>query len=511
MQAPIQRGDVPPARSFASRVRPGLGWWLLVGLVCVVGLAVRLYDLADPPLDFHPTRQLHAALIARGMLYEQDLQVPEWQREMAVMQWRAEGVIEPQVFERLVAFAYRLAGGPDLRIPRLFAILAWMAAAVFLIWLAIDVAGPSGALLAALFFLVWPYGVVASRAFQPEPLVVALITACLWAALRWERRGGWRWTLAAGLLAGLAIYVKSVAVFFVGPVLAVLVLGRGGLARLRDRQVWAVVGLAILPSAIYHIDGIFVRGYLVAQFSQRFFPQMWLDPAFYLRWISNLQRAVPFEIVLLAAAGVFLARCPLHRALLLGLWAGYLAYGLALPHHISTHDYYHLLFYPAVALGLAGLGEVVVAHLSGSGRLARLAIMAIFLSALVVNAYEARSTLKRYDAAAQARAWEEIGDLLGPGASVVALVPDYGGGLKYWGWINPALWPTEGEIDWRESLGDEVDLQFWFDERAAGKDFFVITLFDELERQAGLGDLLYSRSSLYRQTPDYLIFDLRSP
>ncbi len=511
MQAPIQRSDVPPARSFTSRSRPGLTWWLLVGLICVAGLAVRLYDLSDPPLDFHPTRQLHAALIARGMLYEQDLQVPEWQREMAVMQWRAEGVIEPQIFERLAAFTYRLAGGPDLRIPRLYAILAWMAAAVFLIWLAVDVAGRSGALLAALFFLVWPYGVVASRAFQPEPLVVALITACLWAAVRWERQGGWRWTVAAGLLAGLAIYIKSVAVFFVGPALAVLVLWRGGLARLRDRQVWTVAGLAILPSIVYYIDGVFIRGYLVGQFSQRFFPQMWIDPAFYLRWISNLERAVPFEIVLLAGAGVFLARNPLHRALLLGLWAGYVAYGMALPHHISTHDYYHLLFYPAVALGLAGLGEVIAVRMSGVGRLARLAGVAIFLAALLIHAYEARSILKRYDAAAQARAWAEIGELLGPGASVVALVPDYGGGLKYWGWINPALWPTEGEINWRESLGDGADLQRWFDERAASKDFFVVTLFDELDRQVGLVNLLYSRYSLYRQTPDYLIFDLRSP
>ncbi len=505
MHAPIERSD-----GLVNRTRPGLVWWALVGLVFVVGLAVRLYDLADPPLDFHATRQLHSALIARGMLAEQDGQMPGWQREMAVMQWRAEGVIEPQVFERLAAWAYRLAGGPDLRIPRLFAILAWMAAAGFLVGLAVDVAGRSGALLAGLFFLAWPYGVVASRAFQPEPLVVALVTACLWSAVRWERRGGWGWAVATGLLAGLSIYIKSVAVFFVGPGLAALVFWKGGLARLRDRKVWVVAALAVVPAVIYYIDGIFLHGYLVAQFSGRFFPQMWIDPAFYLRWISNLERAVPFEIVLLAAIGAFLASRPRYRALLLALWAGYAAYGMALPHHISTHDYYHLLLYPVIALGLAGLGEVIFTHLRGLGKLARLAVTVIFLSALVVNAYEARSLLKRYDAAAQARAWEEIGALLGPGASVVALVPDYGGGLKYWGWINPALWPTDDEIKWRESLGGEVDFQSWFDEQAAGKDFFVITLFDELDRQPALGSLLYARYPLYRQTPDYLIFDLRA-
>jgi 4-amino-4-deoxy-L-arabinose transferase-like glycosyltransferase len=511
MRAPVER-DVPqPAGAGETRSRPGLLWWALIGLVFVVGLAVRLYDLADPPLDFHPTRQVHSALIARGMLFERDSQIPGWQRELAVMQWRTEGLIEPQVFERLAAWSYRLAGGPDLRLPRLFAILGWMAAAVFVAWLAVEMAGRGGALLALLFFLAWPYGVVASRAFQPEPPLVALIAACLWAAFRWARQGGWGWSLAAGLLAGLAIYVKSVAVFFVGPALAVVVLSCGGLARLRDAKVWAMAALAILPYAAYHVDGVYLRGYLVAQFSDRFFPQMWIDPAFYLRWISNLGRAAPFEIVLLAAVGVFLIYRPLHRAVLLALWGGYLAYGMALPHHISTHDYYHLLLYPTIALGLAGLGEVIAARLGGAGRLARPAAAAIFLAALVINAYNARSALKRFDGAAQARAWEEIGALLGPGASAAALVPDYGVGLKYWGWINPALWLTVDDIEWRKSQGEAVDFQAWFEAQAAGKDFFVVTLFDELERQPGLKDLLFERYPLYRQSPDYLIFDLRSP
>ena len=35
-----------------------------------VGIGLRLYDLTDPPIDFHPTRQLRGALIARGMYYE---------------------------------------------------------------------------------------------------------------------------------------------------------------------------------------------------------------------------------------------------------------------------------------------------------------------------------------------------------------------------------------------------------------------------------------------------------
>ena len=42
--------------------------WIL--LILGLGLAIRLFDLTDLPLDFHPTRQLRSAIIARGMYAE---------------------------------------------------------------------------------------------------------------------------------------------------------------------------------------------------------------------------------------------------------------------------------------------------------------------------------------------------------------------------------------------------------------------------------------------------------
>jgi 4-amino-4-deoxy-L-arabinose transferase-like glycosyltransferase len=513
--------------------RPALLWWALISLIFVVGLGVRLYRLSDPLEDFHPTRQLHSALIARGMYAETNAGLPAWQREMAVSQWRMEGLIEPQVFERLVAWTYPLTGGPHLAVPRLYAVLFWMVAAVFLTILAADFAGWGGALVAALFFLAWPYGVTASRAFMPEPLMIALLAAGLWAALRWQQGraspgwGSWGWAVTAGLLSGLAIYIKSVALFFIVPALAALVLspaavlppGQAGPGRrwhhlrrvLLDPQVWVLAGLAALPYIIYLIDGVVLHRYLVGQFSLRFFPQMWLDPAFYLRWISNLGRALPFEMVLVALLGAFLARRPGQRALLLAMWVGYFVYGMALPHHISTHDYYHLPLFPVVGLGLGSAAETLFNGLRGPRWLVRLAAVGLLLSALVINVYDARTAIKRSGAPEQAAAWQEIGQALGPGASVVALVDDYGSGLKYWGWINPAIWPTADDISFRASAGQDFDFASFFNAQVASKDFFVVALFDELDRQPELGKILAERYPVLRETAGYRIYDLRAP
>lgn len=514
MDARTPANPLPPGEEIPQPAlfRRSLLWWALLGIIFMVGLAVRLYDLGAPPVDFHPTRQLHSALIARGMYYQAGASVPAWRREMAVSQWHTEGVIEPQVFERLAAWSYALAGTADLRIPRLFAIFFWTAAALFVTLIASEITGQGGALLAALFFMAWPYGVIASRAFQPEPLLIALMAAALWAALRWEKRATWGWTVAAGLLVGLAIFIKSVAVFFLGPALAVLVIFKSGWRRaVRDPQVWVLALLSLLPYGLYFIDGVYLRKYLLGQFALRFFPEMWLDPAFYLRWLSNLGRALPFEMALASLLGAFLVRRPAHRAVYLAMWAGYVIYGMTLPHQISTHDYYHLPLYPLVALGLASAAETLFQAVRGPRWLAQTAVILVLAAALVVNGYVARTAIKRSGAWEQARAWEEIGRVTGPGASVVALVDDYGSGLRYYAWVNPTIWPTEADIQFRQSAGQAFDFDSFFQNEAAGKDFFVVAPPQALEEQPRLKELLADRYAIIRQSPGYSVFDLRSP
>ena len=80
-------------------------------LLLAFGLGIRLVDLKDPPLDFHPTRQLRAAIIARGMYYEMSPAAdPTLRAEAADSLTRME-TYEPPIFERLVALTYLAAGG----------------------------------------------------------------------------------------------------------------------------------------------------------------------------------------------------------------------------------------------------------------------------------------------------------------------------------------------------------------------------------------------------------------
>ncbi|MFZ5820334.1 MAG: glycosyltransferase family 39 protein, partial [Chloroflexota bacterium] len=167
---------------------------LLVILAFALGLGIRLFDLTDLPLDFNPTRQLFSAIKARGMYYQYADGVPDWQREMAVAQWQAKADVEPPVIETLTAGLYLLFG-EHVWFGRLIASLSWLLGGLALYALARRIASADGALVALLYYLFLDFGVIASRSFQPDPLMVGLTLAALWAFERWLDARAWKWTV----------------------------------------------------------------------------------------------------------------------------------------------------------------------------------------------------------------------------------------------------------------------------------------------------------------------------
>ena len=503
-------GEKSGARLIDTLARPVL--ILALGLLFAGALAVRLYDLTDLPLDFQPTRQLHSALIARGMYYQNLTSVPQWQRDMAVTQWKAEGLIEPQVIERMAAFTYRFTG-EVLWIPRIFSILFWLLGGIALFLLARELAGIFGGLAALTFYLYLPYAIIASRAFMPDPLLVGTLCFALWAAYHWGRTRRWKWAIAAGLLSGLTVYIKAPGAFFVGGGLVGVVLGGWGLKKaLRDPQVWTVGALAVIPYLAYLYYGTSVLHLLQSQFALRFFPQMWINPIFYLQWQAQIGDTIGLWALILAVIGSFFAAGLIKRGLLAGLWVGYCVYGMVFAYFMTTHDYYQLPLIPIVALGLAPLAEVVLRRLTevDARGLAWVVSASALLFGVIMAAWQARTELKRVDYRGQAAFWAKLGEEL-HGRAVVALSEDYGYRLQYWGWLVPTNWMTSGDFNLRALAGEQFDARQLFQEYTQGKEFFLVTLFSELDRQPVLKNLLYSDYSIYDQGDGYVIFDLRHP
>lgn len=485
-------------------------WNILAVLLILMGVGIRLIDLQDAPLDFHPTRQLHSALIARGMYYQEKEDAIAWKQSRAVSQWKAEGLIEPQIMERLTASVYQWIGSEALWVARLWSIFFWTVGAIFLYLLLCEISHRSAAVGGLVFYLFWPYLAVASRAFQPEPLLVASIFAALWAFMRYFQEGQTAWAILAGALCGWALYVKVVAVFFLVPAILAALLQRDGWKHTaKNKNNWILAGLAILPYLVYHLYGVYGLGLLGDQFAFRFFPQRWADPVFYLQWLSELNHVFPIWLVIGSFLGGILFLKRKYRGFFVGYWLGYGLYGFTFSYHITTHDYYHLILAVPVSIGL---GVLVRAFLKAS-RLPKFATNVLVILSLLFlaawNGWEIRSDFRRADYRAEVALWSELGDQLGHESRVIGLFPNYGYRLAYWGWMNVTSWSTSGDMFLRSLSGQEVESVETLGRELGAYDYFIVADMQELERQPELLAYLLDHFPLVEDTEKMMIFNLQ--
>ena len=477
-----------------------------------LGLGIRLYDLTNLPLDFHPSRQLLSALKARGMYLQGSQTVPDWQRRMAVQQWKTRAEVEPEVFEHLVAFTYRFTG-EQLWIARIYSSVFWLLGGLFLFLLVRELISTDGAVLSVAYYLFFPYAVIASRSFQPDPLMVMLIVLFWWLMLRWTRAQSWGWALLAGLVGGFAIYIKFVSAFFVIGAALGAAFGHFGIRDfIRKPQVWVMAALGILPAAVYIYYGTVLHGFLGRQFSGRFIPALLLNPLNYIQWASMANMAAGGVAIVLGLLGLLFLRDRSQRILLLWMWGAYILFGLFFDYHVATHDYYHLPLIPLVAISLAPLANTLMVHLTDitSRRWLRFAAYGILVYGLLMTGWDVRAQLKSVDYRPQAAMWAGIGAMLGHGPNVVALTQDYGSRLAYWGWQDAIIWPNSGDIDYHEARGASFNSADRFKKLTAGKTFFLVTDFAELGRQPDLKNDL-DGFSIYAQGDGYVIYDLQTP
>jgi hypothetical protein len=481
-------------------------WIIAVLIILGLGLAIRLYDLTDLPLDFHPTRQLLSAIKARGMYYETRADVPREQQNFAVQQWKVRAAIEPEVFERLVAFTYRFTG-EQLWMARIFSSLFWVIGAGFLFLLARELVSVDGALTSMAIYLFLPYGVIASRSFQPDPLMVMLIIMFWWAVVRWSKDpDSYKFAVLAGLFGGLAIFIKFVAAFFViGGALGVI-LGKWTIRQVvRKPQLFLMLALGMAPGTVYLVYGVWVAGYLGQQFGGRFIPALFFSPAYYLGWVGVLNLMMGGATLMLALFGLFFLEKEKLR-FMLGLWAAYALFGIYFNYHVSSHDYYSLPLIPIVALSFGPLAEHFFSRLAVI-RVPKIAILTILFIGIFSSLWGTRAVMKSVDYRPEADMWVEISESVGE-RRLAGLTRDYGASFAYWGWKALTTWPTSGDINYHVGMRDaRDDFEAQFAELTLNRDLFLVTDLEGLKRQPLLEEKLQGYP-IFAQGDGYLIYDL---
>ena len=478
----------------------------VVAIVLVCGFATRLYDLADPPLDYAPTRQLRSAIIARSIYYDLASDTPQREQEIAQTELNTQEKLEPRIFESLVAFTYILAGGEYVWIARILSTLFWSLGGLALFYLSKEVISYDGAVIALIYYLFVPFGLLASRTFQPDPLMTAVIIWAWYGFYQWTKTRTWKWAWIAGLIAGFAIFIKSTAVFFLFFGMAAVVVSEN---RPRDiiknYQIWLIATISVLPAVLYHLYGYFISGFIQDQFKGRLFnPGLWGDPDFYYGWLGSTSDVLGHLVIFLVALfGLFLIRGKSFRRFLLWSWIGYFIFGFAVSYYVTTHSYYLLPIIPLAAITIGAVADWIFIKLR-KVKLTGL-VWGGTVTALILGVALGYYIYQRVDYRHEPAYYAKVASFVSPDDKIIAMSQDYGFRLAYYGWIHVQPWSRLGN----HMPEDGNKYSSKFADIVENFDFFIITTMKAFREQPDLNNELTEHYPILVEGGGYMIFDLR--
>lgn len=488
--------------------------FFVIALLFIAALGIRLYHINEPPLNFHSTRQYRSLIIARGYYYDSLNTIPAWQKQVAHFSQQKQGLLEPPILEFIVSIGYRVLGGESYWFSRLLSSIFWLIGGGFLYLIGKKIADADAALFGVAIYLFLPFGIVASRTFQPDPLMVMLILASVYAILRYFLAPSNSRLAIAAVLASLSFIVKPGSVFVItGAFVALAISGQGIRKTLMSRALWVFMAIMLVPTFVIYTYGTISGTFLVGEAQKTLLPQLWLTGFFWRGWLNNIGITVGFILFICALLGTMMFRPGIPRSLMIGLWVGYIIFCLTLNYNVATHDYYQLQLIPIIGLSTGPIMAIVMKHLYQIHPQThwRLGAWSILLLALLLSVGSVRSRLVTPNFEQRLKIEQEIGEKVNHSTQTVFLSADYGVPLEYDGLLSGSPWPLASDLEWERltgapSLNAQTRFNAWFAKDSP--DYFIVEDLSEFDQQPDLKTFLTSNYPVIAQNEDYLIFAL---
>ncbi|MBN2030116.1 glycosyltransferase family 39 protein [bacterium] len=478
---------------------------LILVMLFAGALAIRLYHIGDPPFDFNPTRQYRSALLARSYYYETNNAVTA--EDKAIAQTAKPDILEPPLMEYVTSWLYRIVGTESLIIPRLISILCWLVAAVFLYQLCLHGISSDAALVSTAYFLFVPFGIYASRSFQPDPLMVMVFIWAIWAIFRYREGDSSLLFFAVVALSALATFIKPVCIFPLWlTFLFTSMTEKGVRSTLRDIRVPVFLILSFLPTLLFYGYGILSGGFLKDQASNSFLPHLLIQRSFWNSWLRLALDVAKPGALALSLLAFPLIHSRLTRNLLMAMWGGYFVFGMVFTYHIHTHIYYHLILIPIVAISFGASIVVLLRSRTATSRFWQWMGWGILVFAIIVSVKEAKWHMGSPEWESQVQVFKEIGEHVDHSTKTVFLANDYGKPLLYYGMLSGSDWPPH--IDFLVGgISEKEYLDFLLSTESS--EYFIVTNFPELEIQQNLKEILENYPILV-SNDTYQIYDFRN-
>jgi hypothetical protein len=487
---------------------PGL---LLASMVVIFLFAgiVRLYKLKAPGLLV--SREYTSAIIARDYYFEHTSSVEGWRKEIAHITRQNQPVLEPPVTEYLVSLVYRAVNREEFWFARFLTSAFWLVGGIFLYEIAKRAVSTDAAVFVTAFYLLNPLGVLLSRSFQPDSLMMMLFIISLFSLIKFFEKPSISNLVITVVLSGLTLLYRPLVLFtFSGAFVALAVYYKGTWRGLIDKKFLAVFFLSLLPLVLYYGYGVLVAGFLSWKIETSFRPWLLSYKEFWMGWLDLAIGGVGYTALIAGLLGVPLLRRGLSRALIVGMGVGYVVFGLVFTMHIHTHGYYQAQLIPIVAISMGPLVSLIAKHLEQTLKKWYwwLPVMGVFALIIYSGIREVRSQIGNHVFESEQTA-RQIGQIVNHSSQTVLLAYKYGLPLQYYGEFAGAYWPERIETWLNRQLSErELSVEERLDNLGFNPEYFVITDFNRFNKyHSDLEEFLINTCVLLDHSDEYLIYE----
>src|SRR5919106_357832 len=202
--------------------------WLKLGLVLIFFLAalIRGDEIKAPGhlLD----REYTSAIFSRAFYFMSNDQVEDWRRDIAVITMNQQPVLEPPLVEYLVSLIYRVMEREEIYYARYLTGAFWLVGGIFMYLITKKLVSTDVALFATLYYLFVPMGVIISRSFQPDSLMMLLFLASLYLLINYFENGAKNYLLQASVVTAVTLLLRPLVLFAIFLAFLVLSLQKRG-------------------------------------------------------------------------------------------------------------------------------------------------------------------------------------------------------------------------------------------------------------------------------------------
>jgi hypothetical protein len=483
--------------------------WLKICLAVMFLLAtlVRLDDIRAPGhlLD----REYTSAIFSRAYYFTNNDGVEDWRRDIAIITKNQQPILEPPLLEYLVSLVYRLVGREDLVFSRYLTSAFWLIGGIFFFLTVRKLISNDEAIVATAYFLFVPMGIIISRSFQPDSLMMMLFLISLYLLTLYFDEPSKKHLFVAAILTGITLLLRPLVLFAIFCAFLAFSIHRNqSWKKIIDLPFIIFSSISLLPSVIYYGYGILFAGFMRWKVSTSFMPYLLVKKDFWLGWFDNVVNVVEITPLFLAIIGFFLIKNKKVQYLVVGLAIAFLIFSVAFTYHIHTHPYYHIQLFPIVGLCVAPFIVGTIRSLKQTvGRSWWLPVVAVSMLAIFIGYREVRDSLYR-TRGEDPTVVREIGEFINHSPHAVFVSYYYGLPLEYYGEFGGAPWPVSIEDEFYRRPGESG---LSVEDRIYGlgfvPEYFVITNFDLYSRKhQDLKQYLETNCTLHAQSNDYLIY-----